>query len=128
MSIFQAVQKKTPPTEPVALPDSTAVHLLIGFQDKPRTNCNLDMAQACALAFCDLTGVAFAPITPDVVVAPLIGTDFDALDLLDRLTTLKYHGRLRLIAPRLPNRQLVLRELRSAALMAGISIELMDAT
>lgn len=61
-----------------------------------------------------------------LVVAPLFGRNFDALEILEQLAAQGYRGTLRVIAPHLPNRQIVLRELRSHAARQGIMIELVD--
>ena len=92
-----------------------AVHLRIGFA-----------APAAGLAFADLSTATLALIAPEVILAPLISRDFDALDLLDRLCDLQYQGRVRFHASKLPNLQIVLRELRSVAQPNGMFIELLD--
>jgi len=116
MSAFTPLQKHYAVNLTTTQAQTTAVFLFVGFG-----------AQAGGMAFGDLTSAALVPVTPDIVVAPLISSDFDALDLLDRLSALNYRGRLRLVSPKLPNRQIVLRELRSVAFRAGIAIELTDA-
>jgi hypothetical protein len=63
-----------------------------------------------------------------LVVVPLFGRNFDALEILEHLATKGFRGTLRVVAPHLPNRQIVLRELRSHAARQGISIELVEQT
>jgi hypothetical protein len=66
------------------------------------------------------------PYSVDLIVAPLFGRDFDALEILEHLAAQGYRATLRVIAPHLPNRQIVLRELRSHAARQGILIELVE--
>ncbi len=66
------------------------------------------------------------PDSLDLVVAPLFGQDFDALEILEQLAGQGYRGTLRVIAPHLPNRQIVLRELRSHAARQGILVDLVE--
>lgn len=77
------------------------------------------------VTFSDLGKVALGPTGPDTVLAPLFSDDFDALDLLDRLCALQFHGTVQILAPSLPNRQIVLHELQSAAGKRGIRVELL---
>ncbi len=77
----------------------------------------------------DPSALPFFRPMPDslvLVVAPLFGKNFDALEILEQLAAQGYRGVLRVIAPHLPNRQIVLRELRSHAARQGILIELVD--
>ncbi len=77
----------------------------------------------------DPSALPFFRPMPDslvLVVAPLFGKNFDALEILEQLAAQGYRGVLRVIAPHLPNRQIVLRELRSHAARQGIMIELVD--
>jgi hypothetical protein len=64
--------------------------------------------------------------TLELVVAPLFCASFDALEIIDRLGAQDYRKMLRVVAPKLPNRQVVLRELRSHAARQGITIELVE--
>lgn len=61
-----------------------------------------------------------------VVITPLFGTDFDAIDLLERLSETAFCGNVRVEAPKLPNKRIVLRELRSIGDRCGISVELVE--
>lgn len=115
MSVVRAINDQISIVRPATATQPAGVLLPIGFE-----------APACGLAFRDLTETTLQDIAPDVVVAPLIASDFDALDLLDVLSAMNYRGRVRIHAPKLPNRQIVLRELRSVALRGGMSLELMD--
>lgn len=62
----------------------------------------------------------------ELVVAPLFCEEFDALEVIEALGSKGYRGKLRIVAPKLPNRQIVLRELRAHAVRQGITLELYD--
>ena len=66
------------------------------------------------------------PTGLELVVAPLFCKAFDALEIIERLGAQDYRKTLRVMAPKLPNRQVVLRELRSHAARQGITIELIE--
>jgi len=66
------------------------------------------------------------PATLELVVTPLFCMGFDALEIIERLGAQDYRKVLRVVAPKLPNRQVVLRELRSHAARQGITIELVE--
>jgi hypothetical protein len=69
------------------------------------------------------------PVLPEgleLVVAPLFCEEFDALEVIEALGSKGYRGKLRIVAPKLPNRQIVLRELRAHAGRQGITLELYD--
>ncbi len=66
------------------------------------------------------------PPTLELVVAPLFCKTFDALEIIEKLGAQDYRKTLRVVAPKLPNRQIVLRELRSHAARQGITIELIE--
>ncbi|MEH6835307.1 MULTISPECIES: hypothetical protein [Falsihalocynthiibacter] len=50
---------------------------------------------------------------PDIILTPLLGQGFDALDLAVILEQYKYKGRFRALCPKLPNPDLVMREIQS---------------
>jgi hypothetical protein len=62
----------------------------------------------------------------ELVVAPLFCDDFDALEIIEVLGGQGYRGMLRIAAPKLPNRAIVLRELRSHAAKQGITLEMVE--
>lgn len=69
------------------------------------------------------------PVLPEgleLVVAPLFCEEFDALEVIEVLGSKGYRGKLRIVSPKLPNRQIVLRELRAHAVRQGITLELFD--
>ena len=49
---------------------------------------------------------------PDIVLAPLICPSFDCIDVAQLLHELGFSGRLRIVAPRLPDPTIVMRELQ----------------
>lgn len=84
------------------------------------------LGEALAIRFADLRH--HLPPKPGLVlvVAPLFCPEFDAMDLIDVIGAAGYRGMLRVLAPVLPNRAIVLRELRSHAAGTGISVELVS--
>jgi hypothetical protein len=68
------------------------------------------------------------PASLELVVAPLFCNDFDALEIIETLGTAGFRGQLRVVAPKLPNRQVVLRELRAHAVRQGITLEMVEQT
>ncbi len=68
------------------------------------------------------------PLGVELVVAPLFCDEFDALEVIELLGASGFRGVLRIAAPKLPNRQIVLRELRSHAVRQGITLELVEPT
>jgi hypothetical protein len=65
-----------------------------------------------------------AHVRPDTVLAPLIGSGFDILDLCDLLSVLGYRGRLVAFAPKLPDLRLVAAEVRAHA--PGVAFEALE--
>lgn len=82
--------------------------------------------EAASIAFSQLPDYNPMPAGLELVVAPLFCTEFDALELVEALGTGGYRGLLRIVAPKLPNRQIVLRELRAHAVKQGITLEMME--
>lgn len=70
----------------------------------------------------------YAPFPPqlELVVAPLFCSEFDALEMIKFLGDQGYRGALRIVAPKLPNRAIVLRELRTHAVKQGITLEMIE--
>ncbi len=63
-------------------------------------------------------------VAPDVIVAPLFGAGFDILDLVARLATTGFRGRVLAISGPLPDPAAVAGEIRSAA--KGLRIDLIE--
>jgi len=64
--------------------------------------------------FAELTADELEQSAPDVVLAPLVGADFDCFDLAALLVEAGFRGRFRAAAMRIPDPGLVRREVRSA--------------
>ncbi len=62
----------------------------------------------------------------DLLVVPLIGAGFDAFELLHQLGATVFMGRVRVVSERLPDRPMVLRELRAVADPLGLTVDLID--
>ena len=63
--------------------------------------------------FKDFTQIGVNADQPNLVVSPLLATNFDILDVGSRLTVLGYRGKILAITPPLPNIQAVLGEIRT---------------
>ena len=63
---------------------------------------------------------------PDVVLSPLFGAQFDAMDLASRLQTVGYRGRYRALAKSLPKPAIVRREVAAVAPDIDFDIFVMD--
>jgi hypothetical protein len=68
------------------------------------------------------------PASLELIVVPLFCDAFDALEIIETLGSAGFRGQLRVVTPKLPNRQVVLRELRSHAVRQGITLEMMEQT
>ncbi|EAR51008.1 hypothetical protein OG2516_03368 [Oceanicola granulosus HTCC2516] len=64
-------------------------------------------------------------IEPDIIVSPLVGPGFDALEIARRLQECGFTGCYRAIADKLPHADLVRREVRAAA--PDVEFDLVDA-
>lgn len=79
-----------------------------------------------AVSFEDVDRMVEELAEVELVVAPLIGSGFDAFDVIDRLGVTEFRGRLRVIASGLADPALVLRELRAVADPLAIKVELVE--
>lgn len=70
-----------------------------------------------------LTAEFFANASPDIVLAPLFGPDFDILDLVDALAGFGFSGRLIAVTAPLPRPENVRAEVRAHA--GDISFDLL---
>jgi hypothetical protein len=100
--------------------------LVIGIPDAKAAEGSLRPEEFASIELADL--VSYIPFPPslELVVAPLFCKNFDALEIVEKLGSNGYRLSLRVVAPKLPNRQIVLRELRSHAAKQGITIELVE--
>ncbi len=76
------------------------------------------------VSFADLGGMAPDLSAVDLVITPLIGAGFDAIDLIERLAEAGFRGKVQVRAPRLPDRLLVLHELLAVATPLGMTVDL----
>jgi hypothetical protein len=82
--------------------------------------------QAVLLTYAEFLRAKPSAATFQIVLVPLFGPSFDALDLVEGLADQGFTGTLRVVAPRLPNMHLVLRELQTAATRKGITVEMIE--
>jgi hypothetical protein len=100
--------------------------LVIGIPEAKAAEGSLRPGEFASIALDGLDSHVPFPLSLELVVAPLFCKSFDALEIIDRLGAQDYRKTLRVMAPKLPNRQVVLRELRSHAARQGITIELVE--
>lgn len=100
--------------------------LVIGLPAARIAERNQRLAEAVSIHFSEMPQYIPLPINLELVVAPLFSRDFDALDLIDLIGSKGYRGEVRIVAPILPNRAIVLRELRAHAVRKGITVEMID--
>lgn len=67
------------------------------------------------LSYADLTARMLSTILPDLIILPLFGAGFDAIEALGRLHRLGYQGEVLVRTPELPNIKIVERELTALA-------------
>ncbi len=67
-------------------------------------------AEIAYLTFAEVSKSALERLQPDVVLSPLVSPGFDCWDLAERLVAAGYRGRLRAVAPTVPDPALVRRE------------------
>jgi len=70
-----------------------------------------DPSDIAYLAFDEVSTQALEELRPDVVLTPLVDAGFDCLDLAERLVAAGYRGKLRAVAPTVPDPALVRREI-----------------
>jgi hypothetical protein len=63
-------------------------------------------------------------VAPTKVVVPLMTRNFDAAEVIELLGVCGYRGAVWVLAPKLPNRRMVERELRS--MVQGIQVEVVE--
>ena len=79
---------------------------------------------AVPIAFSALEQKLVASVSPTKVVVPLMARGFDATEAIEALGLCGYQGAVWVLAPKLPNRRMVERELKSIA--AGIQVEVIE--
>jgi hypothetical protein len=78
--------------------------------------------QAVTVDYRALDAQVLGRLLPELVVMPLFGNGFDAIEALQRLERLGYRGTIVVRGPALPNRAIVEREL--AAIVPGLTVRL----
>jgi hypothetical protein len=68
-----------------------------------------------ATSFAVLDATLLRRVAPEAVAFSLIEPEADAMQVIERLGQLGFQGEAIIFAPRLPNRQMILRELRGLA-------------
>lgn len=118
----------TTPPEPIEVAGPAPVHpgprilalalapsLLDFVQDRMGGSCIVARFETLTLQF-------LAQVMPDTILAPLLGPDFDILDLVDRLKQIGFGGELRALTLPLPDPDAVRAEVRGHA--AGLDFDL----
>jgi hypothetical protein len=100
--------------------------LVIGIPHARAAEGSLRPEEFASIALSEFDAQLPLPAGLELIVAPLFCNTFDALEIIERLGAVDYRKTLRVMAPKLPNRQIVLRELRSHASRQGITIELIE--
>lgn len=77
------------------------------------------------LDFSELTAAALATHAPDIILSPLVGDDFDVIEVATILASLEFKGRYRVIAEVLPNAELVIKEVSESAPALDFDVLLM---
>ncbi|KQI72863.1 hypothetical protein AN191_05765 [Loktanella sp. 5RATIMAR09] len=70
-----------------------------------------------------LTAELFDTFSPDLILSPLFGDGFDAIDVAQRLVALGYQGRYRAISENMPDIGMVIKEVRTQA--EGLDFDLL---
>ncbi|WP_039019697.1 hypothetical protein [Halocynthiibacter namhaensis] len=71
-----------------------------------------------ALVFIDFhafSAEALLKHRPTMILTPLTSLDFDALDIAERLQAFRFAGAFRILAPKLPNPEMIAREINYKA-------------
>lgn len=63
------------------------------------------------LPFAEIDAAALARIRPEVVISLMVGPGFDCIDVAERLTEAGFRGTFRAVAPRVPDKGMVQREI-----------------
>lgn len=79
---------------------------------------------AVPILFSALEQKLVSSVGPTKVVVPLMARGFDAADVMEQLASCGYQGSVWVLAPKLPNRRMVERELKTMA--RGIQVEVIE--
>jgi hypothetical protein len=100
--------------------------LVVGIPEATFPEGAIRSHEAVSIAYVRLGDYLPVADTLELVVVPLFCADFDALEVIETLGAAGFRRVLRVVAPKLPNRQIVLRELRSHAVRQGITLEMVE--
>lgn len=100
--------------------------LVVGIPDAVFPEGSARSQDAVSISYDALPEYLPLPAGLELVVAPLFCDSFDALEMIEVLGKQGYRGLLRIAAPKLPNRAIVLRELRTHAARQGMTLELVE--
>jgi hypothetical protein len=100
--------------------------LAVGIPDAVFPESLTSTGGALSISHDELAAQLPLPASVELVVIPLFCNEFDALEIIETLGAAGYRGQLRVTTPKLPNRQVVLRELRAHAVRQGITLEMVD--
>jgi hypothetical protein len=93
--------------------------LVLGGVEPPAPSPNVVLTR---LTYAELNARVLSTVLPDLVILPLFGQGFDAIDALGQLERFGYRGDVLVRAPALPNVPIVEREL--AALAPNLRVRL----
>ena len=79
---------------------------------------------ALPILFSALDQKLVSSIAPTKVVMPLMARGFDAAEVIEQLAVCGYQGAVWVLSPKLPNRRMVERELKS--MVKGIHVEVIE--
>lgn len=102
--------------------------LVVGLPAARIAERNQRLMEAVSIPYSEMPSYLPLPSGLELVVAPLFGQGFDAVELIDLIGAKGYRGNVRIVAPALPNRSIVLRELRTHAVRQGITVEMIEET
>lgn len=100
--------------------------LLIGLPQAMPGDLDVRPDEMQTLHIADIRSDAALPKGLELIITPLFRPEFDALEVIELIAKRGYHGKLRVVAKALPNRSLVLRELRAHASRRKVEVELVD--
>lgn len=104
--------------------EARRVLLAVGMTMAPRLPPEWAEAAVVHVGWADLSAARLAKVLPDAVLTPLWRDGFDAVELAERLACWGFGGWLLVATPRLPNPELVRRDI--AAACPGIRVVLLS--
>jgi len=74
-----------------------------------------DLGEFVFVELADVTASFILRHAPEIILSPLVGDDFDVLDVARRLHSAGFAGRYRAIAPEVPNVNIIRKEVTAVA-------------